>query len=264
MDVNNFEGEPRIRELRLGLIEELSIFPSDVPYDLSTRIDKKGWNRCRDEDIYIPSIFRKWVDTAVNTQRGMLSNVASIVKIDIKGDNKSEEDIHKRSRLLDNLEAIVGKGEGEKYIILDPYSRFTILLGHLKANNVYPRYKENRSSVYRTITYDGNLDSGRKSIVRAHHQVANQIVKHAESCVDIGKLEESELITFWGNIRANIETCYDSIQRNKMTENIVLKRLSAMKQDSTFKKLMSPDTDISLSETVDINDILDMRGSLKD
>lgn len=253
----NFDGtNPRITEIRLKLIEDLSKIPRDVPYDLGIRLDPNGWNKCRDDDV-LSSIFRGWKNSANDMQRALVSDIASIIKIDTKGNDVSEEDKFKRSRFIDNIEGIVGKGKGEEFLILDPGTRWSKLLDYLESSSIFPRDKDGpRSNVYRTVSYDGHIELQLRSIDRAHNQVQNQNIRNIESFVEIPKLRESELLLLYSQNAKHVEACEQSIVFHRVQQNVILKRISAMKENSEFRRLMSSSD--ATTPDVDINDIIDM------
>lgn len=227
-------------EVRLQVIEDVSHIPSDVEYDVDLRISPNGWTKCGDDDV-ISSIFRRWREDASRLHLAIRRDVELILRIDTKGTNATEDDIAKRSRFMDNIENIVGKGNGEEFLILDPDSRWNKLLKYLADNNIFPREKERRSNVYRTVDNDGRLASQRRSIDRAHNQVQNQNMKNAESFIDLGKLDESQLKLISYNNAMKRKICIRSVELLDIQDIVVERRLNAMKKDENFKRLISPE-----------------------
>lgn len=259
--MGTFDGtNSRKVEIQLRMIEELANMPDIVGYDVNIRISTNNWTKCRDEDI-ISSIFRGWREDANRLHLALRRNVEWILRTDIKGENATEDDKYKRSRYMDNIEEIVGKGNGEEYLISDPDTRWKKLLIYLRNNNIFPREKELGSNVYMTVDFDGHLSSQRKSIDRAHNQIRNQNQKNVECFVDLGKLNKSQMLLVLAQNEMKIESCFQSVELHKIQNNIILKRLVTMDKDENFKKLVSPDYDKHHDESkpfdlVDIEDIL--------
>lgn len=259
--MNIFEtGDDRTIELRLKIIEILSEMPRDVELDLDLIRDQYGWNGCRDGDR-LSAIFRKWRESANNKQTALLLDINRILRIDAKGGDLSEEDKHRRSSFIDNIESIVGKGRGEEYLVLDPESRWDMLLDYLREKKTFPRERRSfKDNVYVTVGYDGHIELQRKSVNRAHNQLFNQNGKNIECFLSLpSRLSESQLIILLGKCKEQKDIAREDLLLQDVYENAILKRLEAVRSgDERFKKLMAPDEDINVSKSdlIDLNELV--------
>jgi len=251
----------RRTEIEFGMVEDLSILPRDMGYDADSAGIKHVWNRCGDDNI-VPSIFREWRDETNRLHFGLRRDTETILKIDIKGDDISDEDRYKRSLFIDNIEMVVGKGSGEAWLGWDPMVRWSKLLDYVNARKIFPREKVGLyHSLYTTVNYDGHLFLQQKSVDRAHSQVHNQNKKNFETYVEIPPgLNESQLWIRIGNSIRQRETLEQSATLHKIQETAMFKRLSALRKGgSDMKELYSSDVSSKPFDFLDVDDIVNRK-----
>lgn len=242
----------------LQLSQDLSPHPRDMEYNVDSKIEVMEWTGCRDID-YVSSTFREWRDIGDRIHYALRKDTERIYKIDIKGDEISEEDIHKRSKFIDNIESIIGVGNGESWLAWEPEQRWSKVLDYLEIQKIFPREKSHHN-VYTTVTFNGHLWLQQKSVDRAHNQVRNQTKKCAEVFIEPPKMIESQMHIFLGKCVEKRELCEQSITLLRIQENIVIKRLAAMKKkkngnsNDDIKKLFSPD--MSSFDFIDVDNIV--------
>lgn len=232
----------RTDELKIGLADDLRSYPKDVDYDLDAAIPKKDWTRCNDSDT-LSSIFRKWRDETIVLFQNLRKDTESILKIDIKED-LSEEDKVKRAMFIDNIERYVGKGNGENWLGWDSSTRWDKIVVYHATQDIYPREKLGRENTWTTMSYNGHLVQEQRSVDRAHNQVHNQNIKNCEIFVDGAPPgeKESQLLIRLGNVKRHKELLQESIVLHRLQENVILKRLAALKNNGdgdNYKKLLS-------------------------
>lgn len=254
------EKERRV-QIGMELSEDVSKYPRDIGYNVDSKIVKNGWNRCNDGDI-ISSIFREWREEANRLHFALRRDTEAILRIDIKGDEISEEDRRIRSIFIDNIETIVGKGNGEAWLGRDPELRWSKLLDYLETEKKFPREKVGLyHNVYTTVSHDGHLALQQKSIDRAHNQVRNQNRKNVEIFVDMPKMAESQLWTYLGQNARHIELLKQSMTLHRIQENVIIKRLAEVRKSDDIKKLFSPDMSKPF-DFIDVDDIVNRKGDI--
>lgn len=256
-----FENSRR-KEVEFEMVEDLSILLRDMGYDADSAGIKHVWNRCGDDDI-VPTIFREWREETNRLHFGLRRDTETILKIDIKGDEISDEDRYKRAAFIENIEYIVGKGNGEAWLSWDPEVRWSKLLDYVEPRKIFPREKGIYRSFYTTVNYDSHLVLQQKAVDRAHNQVRNQNKKNFEVFVDPPKMGESQMHIYLGNCVGKRKLCEQSITLLKIQENIITKRLVAMKNNGNgnddIKKLLSSDMSKPF-DFLDVDDIVNREG----
>jgi hypothetical protein len=255
----------RRQQLKLELTEDLTNYPLDLGYDLDDRSAVKGWTKCGDQDI-LSSIIREWREEANRIHFGLRRDTETILRIDIKGD-LSEEDLRKRSLFIDNIERIVGKNKGEEWMGWDPVMRWSKVMEYLRSIKIFPMEKDGtHRGLYVPVSYDGHLTLQQKSIDRAHNQVRNQNKKNVEVYIEPPPMNESQMHIFKGNLLRNIYSLEQSITLNKIQDNIMDKRLEAIKKNGNGngngkdKKKLLPSEAEKTFDFIDVDNMVNADG----
>lgn len=183
----------RKSELNIALTKDLSQFHRNTPYPLGERQEMNGWNRCLDRQI-LTNILREMYMSVQKLKLDVRGVVERIQKIDLLGDNVTEEDKYNREQLLTRLETYVGKDNAHNWFSMNVEERWQKVLDVMESKGVYLKQKFPRTDLWVTTNNDGNLYKQERSVKRSQRMGMSVIRKNYECFMTIpGDMTDSEL-----------------------------------------------------------------------